>query len=128
MRVWLEMIPDAAAPHGTSSSGAAASLVLLGVHLVTVVALLCLTKAADESRKYCIFFLSLLDLVLLLCSVFVWSNTAPQTALAIVPFRSAMSGILAAALANTLLYRDLVPFRGLREDIAALLEDTNTER
>lgn len=106
--------------YGSAKNGDIANVLLAAIHLTAAFTLLLITKQMNMNEKRSVRFLVALDLTLILTGVLIWFNILPQGTLAIIPFRTAGSALLSALLANHLLYYELTPFKGLREDMARL--------
>ena len=118
--VWRNASDNPFTWYGSIKNGNIANVLLAALHLTAAFTLLLITKQMNMNEKRSVRFLVALDLTLILIGVLIWFNILPQGTLAIMPFRTAGSALLSALLANYLLYYDLTPFKGLREDIARL--------
>ena len=118
--VWRNASDNPFTWYGSIKNGDIANILLAALHLTAASTLLLITKQMNMNEKRSVRFLVALDLTLILIGVLIWFNILPQGTLAIMPFRTAGSALLSALLANHLLYYNLTPFKGLREDIARL--------
>ena len=120
LAVWRNASDNPFTWYGSIKNGDIANILLAALHLTAASTLLLITKQMNMNEKRSVRFLVALDLTLILIGVLIWFNILPQGTLAIMPFRTAGSALLSALLANHLLYYNLTPFKGLREDIARL--------